>query len=76
MRVALDTNRYTDLCRGAQSVVDAMNSPSSRSVCGGAASAAGAYTPAFFSIFAQESLSGSVRLKTRLPAVESGSTQK
>ncbi len=34
------------------------------------------YAPAFFSIFAQVSLSGRVRLKTRLPGLESGSTQK
>ena len=34
------------------------------------------YAPDFFSILAQESLSARVRLKTRLPGVESGSRQK
>ena len=36
----------------------------------------GSYAPDFFSIFVQESFSGRVRLKTRLPEVESGSRQK
>ena len=37
---------------------------------------AGGYAPAFFSILAQESFSGRVRLKTRLFGVLSGSRLK
>ena len=38
--------------------------------------AMGIYAPDFFSILAQESFRGRVRLKTRFPGVVSGSRQK
>lgn len=50
--------------------------PTARSVRCVAEELRWSYAPAFFTILAQESLSGRVRLKTKRPGLESGSTQK